>query len=128
MSYVIQNFYYLNRHVVITPRFKILLILRNLERILIFYKINLFLLATKNFYILPLNHFVIFYKIFFYSQLVSILQNINLRLVGGYTTNFKKSLVWYNLRILEFSEQTSPKSLTLCIPHAQLLGNLYFLS
>ena len=81
MSYVIQNFYDSNKKISLTPRFKFLLILNNLEKFFVFIKINTFLNFTHKLNYFFLNYFFLF---------------LNLSLIGNYTNNLTKSYI-YNI-------------------------------
>lgn len=94
MSYVIQNFYDYNKKITLTPRFKLLLILNNLEKFLIFIKLNTFLYFTNKFNYLHFNYFFFFFKHFFAKKYLKLIINANLTLVSNYTNNLIKSLIF----------------------------------
>ena len=96
MSYVIQNFYDSNKKISLTPRFKFLLILNNLEKFFVFIKINTFLNFTHKLNYFFLNYFFLFFKYFYSKQYIKNLFQINLSLIGNYTNNLTKSYI-YNI-------------------------------
>ena len=100
MSYVIQNFYESNKKINLTPRFKFLFILNNLEKFFIFIKINTFLNFSNKLNFNYLNTFNLFVKHFFSKQFIKFIFQLNLTLVNNYTNNLSKSsiyLIFYNL-------------------------------
>lgn len=60
MSYVIQNFNDCNKKLALTPRFKFFFILLNLEKFLIFIKLNSFFGFTNKINYCNLNYFFFF--------------------------------------------------------------------
>ncbi len=128
MSYVIQNFSQFNKLVTITPRLKFLVILKNLNKLFMFFKVSIFLLNTDRFYATPLSYLLLFYKHFYSNQLVRIFNTVNLSLVGNYTNNLKKSIVFFNFKNLH-SFLADQKINKLQIKLADnFLENTYFLS
>lgn len=126
MSYVIQNFYDFNKKLSLTPRLKFLLILSNLEKFLIFIKINTFLYNTNKINIFNLNFFFLFFKYFFSSLYLKLLFQTNLNLIGTYTNNLTKSYVFYVFfNIFNFFKKTSTKWIKLKLSN-NFLFNLYF--
>jgi len=100
LSYVIQNFYESNKKVNLTPRFKFLFILNNLEKFFIFIKINTFLNLSNKLNFNFLNTFNLFIKYFFSKQFIKFIFQLNLILVNNYTNNLSKSslyFIFYNL-------------------------------
>jgi len=100
MSYVIQNFYDSNKKIILTPRFKALFFLTNLQKFIIFIKLNTFFSYTKIFNNFKLNHFFIFFKHFFSNQFFKILYKNNVLNVSNYDNNLTKSYTfsfYYNL-------------------------------
>lgn len=65
-----------------------------------FLKINIFLLNTQRFHTNYSNHFLSFYKYFYFFQLTRLFQKINLSLSGNYINNMKKSVIFYNFKLL----------------------------
>lgn len=111
-----------------TPRFKFLITLKSLKQILIFFKLNSFLFSTNRFPSPLINHFSLFYKYFYFTQLFKIIQKTNLLLVGGYTNNLKKSVVYYSLKLLNSSLDRKTSAEVKVKQYEKLVFNQYFLS
>ena len=126
MSYVIQNFYEINKKVTTTPRYKFLFIMNNLNKFLIFIKLNTFLYSTNKLNIFNLNFFFLFYKSFFSKQYFKLFNQINLSLVSNYTNNLLKSFI-YNIffSIFNFFKFKKIKNVNLQF-NTSFLFNIYF--
>lgn len=65
-----------------------------------FFKVSIFLSNSDRFYTNSLSYLLLFYKHFYSNQLIKIFNTINLSLVGNYTNNLKKSIVFFNFKNL----------------------------
>lgn len=95
MSYVIQNFYEYHKKIRLSPRFKFIFFLNNLEKFFLFIKINTLLNLNFKLNNLNLSYFNLFFKYFFSKQYIKILYQFNLKLVGNYTNNLIKSSTYH---------------------------------
>lgn len=128
MSYVVQNFHPLSRHIVMTPRFKYLTVFNSLNLIVMFFKKNLHLYFFNLNPYSKFDFFLVFYKYFFFRQYTKIFNSLNLKLSGPYTNNVTKSAVFFSLCFIEqqfLSYSFKPKQVK---PHDNLVFNSYFLS
>jgi hypothetical protein len=128
MSYVIQNFHDSNKKINLTPRFKFIFILNNLEKFLIFIKINTFLFFSKKINIFNLNYLFLFFKYFFSKKYIKLFYQLNLVLVGNYSNNLTKSSIFnvFFFLLNFFKNKTIRYQL---ISHFQTyFYNLYFFS
>lgn len=128
MSYVIENFYLLQRSVVLTPRLKFLIIFKSINKLLFFFKINFFFKSTKKFFNFYENHFLLLYKYFYFSSILKFFFNLNLSLSANYTNNFKKSLVFNGLTSIDFFLTKQKFFSQLPTIQNLFLYNLYFTS
>ena len=111
-----------------TPKFKTLLILLNLEKLIIFFKANLFLFFMRKSNVFNFNYFFFFMRFFFNKQFNKILRQVNLQLVGNYTNNLIKSAIYFfffNLKLVLINEIFN---LTTLKYNFFFLFNLYFFS
>jgi len=83
-----------------TPKLKYLIFLNGIKYMIMFFKISATVFNTFRFHQSSVNHLILFYKYFYTSRLVKLPHFINLRLVGGYTNNLKKSIVFSSMSIL----------------------------
>lgn len=111
-----------------TPRFKYLIFLKSLPWVTFFIKFNLFSINLKKFYNLTNNNIINFYKYFFYFKLFKFFHIIDLSLVGGYTSNLKKSIVFYNFKILNNFLISQKTNYFLFCLHNKIIFNSYYLS
>ena len=101
MSYVIQNFYSLNKLIIIIPKFKNLIINLNYYKFFFFFKaysFSKFILNPK----LPIImiHNFSFFK-FLYTRIFNLFfLKFNLNNKFNYTSNFEKSIIFFNLNNL----------------------------
>jgi hypothetical protein len=95
MSYVIQNFYDSNKKIALTPRFKFLFILINLEKFFIFFKLNTFFNTTFLINFFSISYLSVFFKYFFSKQFIKLIYQLNLDYVGSYTNNLTKSFIYH---------------------------------
>jgi hypothetical protein len=127
LSYVIQNFYENNKKLTITPKFKFLFILKNLEKFFIFFKINTFLNLTNKLNFLNINLYSPFFKYFFSKYYIKLIFQLNFNLLGNYINNLTKSYIYnvfYNLlKYFTNSFNFFPKKHSIC---NKFLFNLYF--
>ncbi len=132
MSYVIQNFAILNKSLQITPKFKFLLFLMNIDTLFFFFKKNFFLFLTDRFNLFYLSNFFSFLKYFFADQFMIILKKVNVDLIGFYDNNLFKSAIHHIYASLRFSLKNEKFLLnsTVPTPHTRLglTSNLYFFS
>lgn len=91
MSYIIQNFYEINKKINLTPRFKLFLFLNNLNKFFIFIKINTFLNLTNKPNVIIFNYFFLFFKSFFSKQYFKILIQNDSPSITNYINNFSNS-------------------------------------
>jgi hypothetical protein len=130
LSYVIQNFYTLSKHIVVTPKFKYLILLKNINLLFIFFKTNLILFLIKQNNFLHFTYFSLFFKYFFSKSFIKIINKINLKLNGTYSNNTVKSTIFYFFKNLSFNLTSDNndyliKNLNI---YNTLLFNHYFLS
>lgn len=96
MSYVIQNFSYNTKLIVTTPRFRFLILLKLIPKILFFFKLNYHLISFSNPQFNPQPYFFLFSKYFFLKYPSRSLLSMNLELSGYYLNNLSKSsLFWF---------------------------------
>lgn len=128
MSYVIQNFYTRSRHSPLTPRFKFLLLLNNLEKFFTFFKFNasLYFLNKLNDY--SFDYFFFFLKTFFSKQYLKLLYKTNLSLVGNYDNNLTKGSVFYIFNNIYRFLRNESLDLKLDLLSTEYLYNLYYYS
>ncbi len=128
MSYVIQNFYDSNRKLNLTPRFKFLFFMNNLEKFFFFFKINTFSSLSNKLNLNKINNFNIFFKYFFSKQLIKFFFQLNLNLVNNYNNNVLKSsifIIFYNFnKFFNINKFFLNKN----FENTFLLFNFYFLS
>ena len=92
MSYVIQNFIKFNSNLILTPRLKFIIFLRNYKIFSYLLKHRYFVYNYKQF-----NFFFLFYKFFFKNIFIKFKQIISLTNLNYYKNNFSKSLIYWNL-------------------------------
>ena len=69
--------------------------LNNVEKFLIFFKLNFYIYLIKTLNLFSLNYFFFFIKYFFNKQLSNLLKKTNLNLIGFYDNNLYKSIVYH---------------------------------
>jgi len=102
LSYVIQNFYEPSKKISLTPRFKILLIFKNIEKFIIFLKFNTLFYYTHTFHIFKFTLYLSFFKYFFSKLYIKWIYNLNFELVNNYTSNQLKSSIFGIFSSLNF--------------------------
>jgi hypothetical protein len=128
VSYVIQNFNQPNKHLVLTPKFKLLVLLKSMKQVFFFFKINSFLYNVRRFNTTLLNYSILFYKYFYFSQLFKMVQRSNLNLSGSYSNNLKKSITYFILYLFNLYLDSKTTVVSPITHEKNLISNLYFYS
>ncbi len=126
MSYVIQNFYDSHKRLTMTPRFKTLFFFNNFIKIFFFFKLTTFIKMTNKINFLCINSLSIFFKYFFSKQTEKFLTKLNFNLIGNYTNNMTKSLIFHIFYNFNFLLKSFPSKFAFLPIRANYLYNLYF--
>lgn len=131
MSYVIQNFNSATRHIVFTPKTKSLILLLNLEKIFLFFKLNnhIFYLSNKNF--TQINYFFLFHNYFYSRQTFLLFYKFNSSTSSSfYSNNLHNSFRYYFFKIflLKLSKSYTPSRDTSLFCEENLVLNQYYTS
>jgi hypothetical protein len=128
LSYVIQNFYNRSRHVILTPRFRFLYILCNLEKFFVFFKFNTILYLMFKLSVYQIDYFFFFIKAFFSRLYIKLLYKTNLELIGNYTNNLTKSSIYWTFANINRFFKFRQSFLSPLLPLDEYLYNYYFFS
>lgn len=129
MSYVIQNFFQPSRNITITPKFKLLNFLNNINLFLLFFKLNIFSGFLNFGSNRSLNFFYIFNKYFFSFYILKLIKKSNQKILSVYTNNFFLSILFYNYKIIKNHLSSGFIFFNQLIPFKNYyFFNLYFLS
>lgn len=132
MSYVIQNFHFLNKSTQFTPRLRFLVIFNNIELLFFFFRTYLFLFFTDRMNFFSTNILFQFIKYFFSNQLMRFLNKLNVEFIGFYDNNLFKSSIFgafYNiLTFLKPNKTLAPMKSSADFTNPRYLHNLYFFS
>lgn len=79
----------------ITPRFKFLFILNNLEKFFTFFKLNISLFLINRTSLFTFNYFYLFLRYFYSKQFLKLMTILNLNLIGAYNNNLVKSSIYF---------------------------------
>jgi hypothetical protein len=128
MSYVIQNFADCNKKNNATPRFKFYFLLMNLDKFLLFFKLNTFLNITNRLNIFNIDYLFLFFKFFFSKYYTKLLKEFNLNLVGNYSSNLVKSCLFYIFYNLNSFFKFTNLKLTFFKINSKFILHSYFFS
>jgi len=132
LSYVIQNFHFLNKSIQFTPRLRFLVIFNNIELLFFFFRTYLFLFFTDRMNFFSTNILFQFIKYFFSNQLMRILNKLNVEFIGFYDNNLFKSSIFgsfYNvLTFLKPNKTLTPMKSSADFTNLKYVHNLYFFS
>lgn len=128
MSYVIQNFYNLPRLVVITPKFKYLVMLNSLSILYTFFKLNNYLYTHHNLAGAPVGYLVSLFKVFFIKSSNNFFSKLITKLSSKYPNELTKSAVYWSYFSMNLFLDKRPSVLSDVPCRGVLLFNVYFLA
>ena len=91
MSYLIQNFFFLNKLIIQTPKFKKIIFYNNIDNVFILFQLNTFNLLFLSNTLTTLN-FVNLFKFFFKINFNFFKNQFSIKKLANYMNNFEQSL------------------------------------